>query len=411
MSSDFVIKARLVLLDEDVKKAIKKMNDEIAKGIKADEGKPSLGQRIKDYFSGIFDAIIPAGGGMAGAGGAGAGAGAAAGGGTLAVISVALASIVFIAKEVLNAVKKVVDMFRKASPFLDGMFRLLNTMFMLVLKPIGDFIAFLLKPILVFLLRNLILPFYHAAMPLIKQMGEKFAKMAEEYFPRIMPLVDKLIDVGIPTLLLLLTFIEWIFDQILKTAALVGDVVNFFDTLPEKLGVAFSAMGKTIGETFNNIGGKLKEAWDGFTKDVGKAWENLKSAWDNLHNFFNGLWDKFKEMYDSFMNWLKEAWKSLITALYDIRDRLFWWVPKFQQGGIAGEGLAYLHAGEMVLSKRQTDMFLEAMSRGNVPEQKIMNVNVNNAIYIYGGINGIDDLSKIGDAASKAIAEALRRRL
>lgn len=59
-----------------------------------------------------------------------------------------------------------------SSPMLQQMLKLLQFSVMLILRPIGDFIGFFLRPILLWALRTYIIPFYQTYMPIAIALGE-----------------------------------------------------------------------------------------------------------------------------------------------------------------------------------------------------------------------------------------------
>jgi len=59
----------------------------------------------------------------------------------------------------------------ESSPMLKQMMKMLNFGVMMILRPIGDFFGFFLRPIFVYLLRKFIIPFYQTYLPLMQQMG------------------------------------------------------------------------------------------------------------------------------------------------------------------------------------------------------------------------------------------------
>jgi hypothetical protein len=61
-----------------------------------------------------------------------------------------------------------------SSPMLKQMFKLMNFGIMMIFRPIGDFIGFMLRPIIVLLLRNFIIPWYTYAMPILQSIGGFF---------------------------------------------------------------------------------------------------------------------------------------------------------------------------------------------------------------------------------------------
>ena len=60
-----------------------------------------------------------------------------------------------------------------SSAMLQQMFKLMQFGFMLILKPIGDFFGFLMRPILILLLRKFIIPFYQKVYPWFATTGAK----------------------------------------------------------------------------------------------------------------------------------------------------------------------------------------------------------------------------------------------
>tara|TARA_R110000744_G_scaffold159683_1_gene275803 strand:- start:3094 stop:4242 length:1149 start_codon:yes stop_codon:yes gene_type:complete len=92
--------------------------------------------------------------------------------GKLSLIAIGVGSI-------LGLVKKLTGMIIDSSPMLQQMLKLLNFGFMLILRPIGDFIGFFLKPMIMWFIRDVALPWYKSnvkkAMDKGTEEGTKFA--------------------------------------------------------------------------------------------------------------------------------------------------------------------------------------------------------------------------------------------
>ncbi len=58
-----------------------------------------------------------------------------------------------------------------SSPIIKSILKLFNFGIMLILRPIGDFIGFMLRPIMLMILTKFILPFYQNALPMMQEMG------------------------------------------------------------------------------------------------------------------------------------------------------------------------------------------------------------------------------------------------
>ena len=71
----------------------------------------------------------------------------------LGIIAIGVGSLV-------GLVSKISGMIVDSSPMLKQMLKLLNFSVMLILRPIGDFIGFFLKPVIVYMLRKFVIPFY-----------------------------------------------------------------------------------------------------------------------------------------------------------------------------------------------------------------------------------------------------------
>ena len=68
-------------------------------------------------------------------------------------------------------VQKLAGMIVDSSPMLKGMLKLLNYSVMLILRPIGDFFGFFLRPIVIYFLRSVALPFYKQWRPIAQKIG------------------------------------------------------------------------------------------------------------------------------------------------------------------------------------------------------------------------------------------------
>lgn len=78
----------------------------------------------------------------------------------------------------IGILKKAFD----ASPMFQAVKKLLNFGIMMVLRPIGDFFGFLLRPIMVWMLRKLIIPFYQTYLPVAQQMGTDVGNFVVGFF-------------------------------------------------------------------------------------------------------------------------------------------------------------------------------------------------------------------------------------
>ena len=122
-----------------------------------------LEKRLSKLMSGT------ATGGMAGVSGAATGKTGAGGSiqkniAKLGLIAIGVGSLVAL-------VKKIGGMLVDSSPMLKGMLKLLNYSVMLIFRPIGDFIGFFLRPLMIYFLRSVALPFYKQWRPIAQKLG------------------------------------------------------------------------------------------------------------------------------------------------------------------------------------------------------------------------------------------------
>jgi hypothetical protein len=86
--------------------------------------------------------------------------------GKLAMIATGVLAVVAI-------LRKLSSMMIQSSPMLQQMLKLLNFGILLILRPIGDFFGFFLRPIIMYFLRNIALPWFHLARPIMQKWGTK----------------------------------------------------------------------------------------------------------------------------------------------------------------------------------------------------------------------------------------------
>tara|TARA_R100000808_G_scaffold9877_1_gene26788 strand:- start:4989 stop:6416 length:1428 start_codon:yes stop_codon:yes gene_type:complete len=73
-----------------------------------------------------------------------------------------------------------------SSPMFQQMLKLLNFGIMMILRPIGDFFGFLMRPIMIMLLRKFIIPFYQEYMPIMQEMGDYIGNIVAPVLEKIL---------------------------------------------------------------------------------------------------------------------------------------------------------------------------------------------------------------------------------
>lgn len=87
-----------------------------------------------------------------------------------------------------------------SSPMLQAMMKLFNTSVMLIFRPIGDFIGGFLRPLMLFFMKNIAIPFYKSAKGL-GNIGEMYGKQALGFLLKPMETIHAAIVTGLSAVL------------------------------------------------------------------------------------------------------------------------------------------------------------------------------------------------------------------
>ena len=199
-------------------------------------------------------------------------------------------------------VKQITGLVVQSSPMLQGMMKLFNTTVLMILRPFGDFIGFFLRPIMIYLLRNIALPMYQLLAPVLRQWGSSLGNT----------LVGFLSD---PFGTLTQWWLSWNWfdgiglNKIQDGLVVIEDVLN-------ALNIDLSGVSLALSEAFttalDNITTGLTEAFDGITGFFTDSWafvtSTLQPAWDGLTAFFQSIIDTFS----NFIDWLHDTFGWLI---------------------------------------------------------------------------------------------------
>jgi hypothetical protein len=185
---------------------------------------------------------------------------------------------------------------------LQAMMKLFNTTVMMILRPFGDFIGFFLRPIMIYLLRNVALPLYQLLAPPLRQWGSTIGNV----------LVDFLKD-PIGSLTQILLSWNW-FDGI--AGKNLGNAIKVISDALSILNIDLSGVSLALSEAFttalDNITTGLTEAFDGITGFFTDSWafvtSTLQPAWDGLTGFFQSIIDTFS----GFIDWLHDTFGWLL---------------------------------------------------------------------------------------------------
>ena len=228
-------------------------------------------------------------GGMSGGGSSGAGGYNANMGKNLAKLGIIATGVVGL----LALTKKVASVLISSSPMLQQVLKLLNFSIMLIFRPIGDFIGFLLRPIMVMFLRKFIIPWYTTALPVMTKLGAFIGDFVSKLMGKdgIEGIAASLGLIGVA--------VAGGIGITMASAKLAGAVLTNMISYGGKMaGVNFSK--QAIGTTGGQTGLKATSTWKQFSAQI----TNLKSAL----KFPKPTWvTKFQSVLQNFINVLKPA--------------------------------------------------------------------------------------------------------
>lgn len=204
-----------------------------------------------------------------------------------------LAVIAGIATTGVGLVKQLTKMVISSSPMLQSVLKLLNVGIMFVLRPIGDFVGFLLRPLMIYLLRSVFLPWYRQMAPLMRTwgagLGESLLNFVKDPFGTLQEWVEGTMWGKIAALFLPIVGISYL-------ASKIHDLIKDLDI---DLGEITGAVGEKVTQFFNGIGTTL-QSWSNtltntmsvlgnfLSTGIGAISEKIGSAWTNFTTFFNG---------------------------------------------------------------------------------------------------------------------------
>ena len=176
--------------------------------------------------------------------------------------------------------KMIVD----SSPMLKAMLKLLNVGVMLILRPIGDFIGFMLRPLLLHFVTKVAIPAYKNGSKLAKEWGDKAGKVLLDLFTdpetfMLKAIINPLKGEGEKTM-------NAIAAQFEKLAVVMMYLLNPAKqkTEFERIDAALDAKNKLVDAKYPGYGdmGQLKQLMD-MTEETTTQTENVKNANEAIH--------------------------------------------------------------------------------------------------------------------------------
>ena len=202
-----------------------------------------------------------------------------------------------------GGVKAIAGLVVSSSPMLKQMLKLFNFGIMMLLRPIGDFIGFMLRPILLMLLRTFIIPFYQTALPIAQELGDWIGNVLAPWIQRV---IEFLLGLG-------------------KTiAGFAMRVVAFFtrDSKMEKQGIQWFDDG--IAEMTAAIVGKEQEIVNAVNETVVMVKESGKGIENKLETKLTTLTSVMRtDLVKSLGKLEKGTWTEETSKVKDAFDKLY----------------------------------------------------------------------------------------
>ncbi len=244
-------------------------------------------------------------------------------GGSLGKNIAKLAAIAIGVGALVGLVTKIASMSISASPMLAQMLKLMNFGVLLILRPIGDFFGFFLRPLIIYFLRSIILPWYRLARPLMQKFGqwlgmgvtqnvgsnlsgtwalitgdwESVSRITAESNARIQAFWENVVtDVG-----------AWITSLNLPSFSNLSNSISLWITeQTDKLPAFWVYMKVAVrGWILNNI--PQLPSWEAITIGINKwiednigllpTWDDVTSAVKGIHNAILGIAEAIKQFF------------------------------------------------------------------------------------------------------------------
>ena len=203
---------------------------------------------------------------------------------------------------ILWAIKKAIDV----SPVFQNVLKLLEFGFMLILRPIGDFFGFVFRPIMVYMLRSFILPFFRHVYPFFREWGTKIGEALAS-----------------PTGMLAVALGGG--GAIVAALIVISTAIKGLCGCMGGRGVVVGGGGKGVkgGKTTSGTGTTNNKSNSTKIKDW---WEDEKNKWklkyDRIKIFFGDMGDNIKIAMDNIRVKLKEFHDNIKVKLESLGTRL-----------------------------------------------------------------------------------------
>lgn len=234
------------------------------------------------------------------------------------------------------ALTAAVGILAKSSPYLKGILSIFGRAFMIFFRPFGDFLATLLRPLAI-LLMKIAVAFLKWTRPITGAVREAVAAA-----PQIPMTGITLVDMA-------LEIVNWAF----KIGVALGTVIL-------EIGKGAFELGVKIGEWLLDyvilpagewIADKLFGIWD-WTKDfAGWLWNQITTIWTWVFDFGGWIWDQITSIWSWTYDFGAWVWGKITDIFKNIKEFFFGGGGQVGIPSVPRDGMYYLHKGEEVVTR------------------------------------------------------------
>jgi hypothetical protein len=335
---------------------------------------------------------------------------------------------------------KVLKMAFDASPMFQQIQKLLKFGIMMILRPIGDFFGFIMRPIMILLLRKFIIPWYTKMYP-------QMMKWGTEIGTKLAAALGALADGDVAgAFAALWGEVDWgtVIWNAIKAVIPILAVSDFIaGILGEGNGDGFNYMGREVRKWFDDgitaitpewnkfwtetkkwfddgidgISDSWNKFWTGvydwFTKGIGTISATFSDIWTSITTWFtNGItnttvfwasifyqivgWfgaglttitESFNSIWNSVYNWIDEGLDEITNSW----SSMFWVVYNWIKDGLAGVGTSFMNIGSLIYGAVENMLNLDmngngtiGMANGGQINEHIVGVGKSGQMYEFG---------------------------
>ena len=206
---------------------------------------------------------------------------------------------------IIGILKKALD----ASPMFQQIYKLLNFGIMMILRPIGDFFGFLMRPIMIMLLRKFIIPWYTKMYPQMMKWGNEIGTKLAGALTALMNG-----DIG-GAFAQLWGEVDW-GAAIWDTIKAVVPIFAVSDFIAGIFGIGnnkwFNEWGRAVGDWFRNGLSQAAVNFSNWSKSV-ETWfsDGLSRTYSNWNKFWGEIWTWFSDGIEGVAAYWNNLWGTV----------------------------------------------------------------------------------------------------